>query len=79
MRLFFGIALMIIGIILGLYVGGWVCFIGGIVDVITEVRAENLVPLNVGIGVGKVFFAAFFGWLSCIVLLLPGYLMAKDA
>lgn len=60
------------GVVLGLYVGVWVCFIGGIIDLITEIRAENFEPVNIGWGIVKMMFACVCGWLSALVLILPG-------
>ena len=69
-------ALMIVGgAALGLYVGVWLCFIGGIVDVITEIRAEQLNALNVAIGIAKTMFAGLFGWLSAFAMIVPGMVL----
>ena len=68
-----GLIMCITGALLGLYVGVWVCFIGGIVDVITQVRAEHLSAVGVAIGIAKVMFAALGGWLSAILLIIPGW------
>lgn len=69
----FGVVMMVAGIALGLYAGIWWAFIGGIVDVITEVRAEQLSAMGVAIGVAKVLFSGVIGWLSAALLLVPGY------
>ena len=34
-----GWLLIVTGIVIGLYVGGWVCLVGGITDIVVEVRA----------------------------------------
>ncbi len=78
-KLITGIVLMVLGAILGLYVGLWVCFIGGIVDVIDQIRAENLEAMVVAWGIAKVIFAGFFGYLSAAVLMLPGYALIAMA
>jgi hypothetical protein len=75
MRQIIGFVLMVIGVVLGLYVGIWVCFVGGIVDVIMQIRAEHLQAGAVAWGVAKVVFATLFGWLSAFVLVIPGYTM----
>lgn len=67
-----GVLLIIGGIVLGLYVGVWVCFVGGIVQIIEQIRADNLIALQVGIGIAKMVFAGVAGWLSAIMLILPG-------
>lgn len=68
-----GFLMLVGGALLGLYVGVWVCFIGGIVDVITEVRAVTMVPMNIAIGIAKVMFSGFFGWLVAILICVPGF------
>ena len=72
MKIILGLLLIIIGIIVGLYVGVWLCLIGGIVQIITEVRAEHLNATNVGIGVARVLFASFCGWASALLCFIPG-------
>jgi len=59
-----GIATIVGGVGTGLYVGIWVCFVGGIVDLITQIQAEQVVALSVAWGVAKVLFAGFFGVLA---------------
>ena len=71
-----GIALMIAGAVTGLYFGVWWAFIGGIVDVIREVRATELSATAVALGVAKVFFAGAIGWASALALIVPGYAIA---
>ena len=67
-----GIGLMVGGVILGLYVGIWVCFVGGMVDVIEQVRAENLEAISLAWGIARVFLAGFFGGLSAIIPIAIG-------
>ena len=50
-----GIVMMIAGIVLGLYLGIWWAFIGGIVQVINEIRADDLSAINVAIGIFRFF------------------------
>lgn len=72
MKMLIGVLMVVAGVVLGLYVGGWICFIGGIVDVIQAIRAESLIAIDVAVGVGKVFFAGVAGWLSFALLGIPG-------
>ena len=72
-KMIIGIVLMVSGAMLGLYVGVWICFVGGIVDVIAQIRTEHLSAFGVAIGVSKVVLAGLFGWLSAIILIIPGY------
>ena len=79
MKLAIGLLLMFVGVCLGVYVGVWVCFIGGIVDLITEIRADDLAAPNVAFGIAKVMFAGVAGWLSAMGLILPGYVMVQSS
>ncbi len=70
-----GLLLIITGIILSFYVGVWVCFIGGLLEIIEAVRAEYLVTIDIAIGAAKMLFAGFCGGLSGYSCIIPGYLM----
>jgi hypothetical protein len=70
-----GIVLILVGIVLGLYVGVWLCFIGGSVQLIEEMRAEHLNAMGVAIGVTRIVLAGFLGCLSAIVCILPGWFL----
>lgn len=73
-----GVLLIIIGVCLGLYVGVWLMFIGGIVDVIEQVRADTLETMAVAFGVVKIFFAGCMGIGSGAVFACPGVLLLRD-
>lgn len=73
----FGYTLIIAGIILGIYMGLWVCLIGGIVDIARELNAaiqakSDLNGQAIGWGVVKIFFAGVVGWTSALLLIIPG-------
>jgi hypothetical protein len=74
-----GILLMIAGVAFGVYAGLWWAFIGGIVDVISAIRAPELVAMNIAIGVAKVIFAGVIGGVCGIVAVAPGYVLLKSA
>ena len=78
MKVILGLALMAVGIAFGLWAGIWWAFIGGIVDVIREIRAPELDAMNVGIGIAKVLFASLIGWAAGAVAALPGYALLKS-
>ena len=73
-----GFFMILSGIALGFYVGVWVCFVGGIVDVIQQIRAETLQAAAVAWGVAKIAFAGLFGWISSMFLIVPGYFIISD-
>lgn len=73
-----GVLLILAGVVVGLYAGVWWAFIGGIVDILNEVRAPELSSINVAIGVAKVVFSGFIGWVSGMLLMVPGVAMLQD-
>jgi hypothetical protein len=77
MREIVGILMIVAGFAFGMYAGIWWAFIGGIVDVITEVRAVHLDAMNVAIGIAKILFAGAIGWVAAMVLIVPGLVMCK--
>jgi len=72
-----GVLFIMTGLVVGAYVGIWWAFIGGIVDVITQVRADELEPLAVAIGVAKIIFSAFLGWCAAYIFIIPGAVFWK--
>lgn len=73
----FGLVLIVIGVIFGLYIGIGVCFIGGIIDIIEQIRATNLEPVRVAWGVAKIVFAGFFGVMSGGIIAFIGYVVME--
>lgn len=79
MKSVLGIILMVLGILVGLFVGLYVCFIGGIVDILNEIKRPGAVQaMSIAWGIAKIFLAGFAGWLSALLLIIPGYAMLKD-
>jgi len=68
-----GTILMIAGIILGLYIGLYLCFIGGIMGLITEIRAEELNNIKIIINIAKIIFAGTLGTLIFYFLAILGH------
>jgi len=77
MKAFFGLSLIFGGIILGVYVGVWVMFVGGIVQCIEQVRAENMQATILAYGILKIISAGFIGWGTAILLVIPGVAVLK--
>jgi len=70
-----GVFLIWAGVFLSCYVGIWLMFVGGTVDVIEQVRAKTLEAMAVAIGVAKVLFAGFIRRLTAVVFCFPGFLL----
>lgn len=66
-----GLLMILCGIVLGLYVGVWVCFVGGIVQVVSSVTPV-VIPMGIGIGILKIVGATIAGVISAFALIIPG-------
>jgi hypothetical protein len=83
MKALLGILLIVVGVLLGLYVGVWVCFIGGIVGLVNVlihlINHTQVTGMNVAVNIAKIIFAGLAGYLSALFLILPGFaLINKD-
>ncbi|MGW8177499.1 MAG: hypothetical protein ACWGQW_01715 [bacterium] len=47
---------------LGLYVGGWVMFIGGIVQIAEAIKSNPVSGIDIAVGAVRIFGASFVGW-----------------
>ena len=72
MKSWVGVIMILLGIVLGLYVGIWVMFIGGIVQIIHQIQAPHIEAMQVAIGVARILCASFVGVISAMVLVIPG-------
>ena len=57
-----GWVLIIGGVALGIYVGVWVMFIGGIVQLIDAVKATPVDALHTACGIARIIFSGLTGW-----------------
>ena len=75
---FIGVLLIIAGICLGLYLGVWVCFIGGIVQIIESCKATPVESLGIAIGICRFLVSGFVGWVSGMIVGLIGFVMVAS-
>ena len=75
MREVAGVLLVFLGIVLGLYIGGWVMFIGGIAGLIEIIQSNNFESMDIAKNVGKIVLASVVGGAVAQLLIIPGYLM----
>lgn len=75
MKTVFGVLLMLGGIALGLWLGLWVCFVGGIVQIIEQIKAPEVQALTVAWAIVKIVFAGLVGVLSAIFPIAIGQAM----
>ena len=72
MKKLLGVILIVCGILFAAYVGVWICFVGGIVQVIEAIRAVTLVPVDVAIGILKVICSGLAFSLTAFCFVIPG-------
>ena len=76
MKKVLGVILIILGVILGLYVGGWILFIGSvlnIIDLIADyVSTSTISMLSLIFNIFKIMVAGFTGYVSSLILVVPG-------
>ena len=72
-----GIILIVVGVVFGIWAGFVWAFVGGIIDVITVIRAPEMVAMDVAIGIAKIMFAGVIGGFAGLVLVIPGVAMLK--
>lgn len=78
MKKLLGLLMCIAGVCLGLYVGLYLCFVCGIIDLINQVRAPQLSASAVAWDIVRIMFAGFAGYVSAFVLLIPGMSLLND-
>lgn len=61
----------------GVYIGFWCCFIGGIIDIVKEVKQDDVEALVVAFGVVKIMFSTLAGFAVGVVGLLLSALVAS--
>lgn len=79
MKRVIGLVFIAAGVALGLYVGIWWAFIGGIVDILNELKAPTISELNVAVGLAKAVFAALIGWLAALFPVAMGVAILEDS
>jgi hypothetical protein len=62
LSLIIGIILFIAAILGGLYVGLWLCLVGGIVQIIEGAKATPIVAMDIAVGILRVVCTALAGW-----------------
>lgn len=78
MKFLLGCLMMLAGAALGVYVGVWWAFVGGIVDIYNGVVAVPPEITAAAFGVVKVVLAPLIGWLTAIVAIFPGFAVATS-
>ena len=69
--------LVTLSIALGVYVGFWVMFIGGIVQIVEAVKDVPVNAWGIGFGILRILGAGLVGWLTFLVTALVTWVIAK--
>lgn len=76
-----GALILLAGIGFGLYVGGWILFIGGIAQIIAALQVVPVVGTTIGIGIFKIVIASTIGmiifWI-CAAIGIPMLVIGND-
>ena len=73
-----GVAMIIGGVVFGLWAGLWWAFIGGIVQVVEAVKVDPVSALDIAFGIARVVFASVIGLWSAVLLVVPGVALVSD-
>lgn len=74
-----GILLIFLAIVAGLYVGVWLCLIGGIIQVIKGCTVDPIAYSEIAYGLLRFFLAGLCGWLTFGVLAGLGFALVNKA
>jgi hypothetical protein len=69
-----GVILMIAGVVIGVYLGIWWAFIGGIVDIIDAAKAADVSGMAIAMGAAKILFFELIGGVPGVIICGAGYL-----
>lgn len=78
MRQLIGSLLVVGGICLGLYIGIWWGFVGGIVAAVEAFKAPEVIPYDVAAAIARIFFCQFLGFAAGVLPVLVGAAMCQD-
>lgn len=84
MKIFMGLVFVAVGLFLGIWLGIFVCFIGGIVQIIQSLPHQALnsyVPVNaygIACGIARVLVSGVVGWLSGLLFVSLGVGLLSD-
>lgn len=79
MKTLLGLLLVILSIVFGLYVGFYLCLVGGIVGIIQHVKsAETISAVVIAFNLLRIMAVSLAGWLTFMILFLPGLALLKS-
>jgi hypothetical protein len=67
--------MILAGIVVGIYIGVWIMFIKGIVQIIEGAKYNPVNAIDIGFGIFRVLCSTVVGWLSTLLLVTPGFMI----
>lgn len=64
------VLLSIIGIVSAIYVGGYLMFIGGIIQIVNSITPV-IIAKGIAFGFARIFFAGLTTWIVAVLTLIP--------
>lgn len=76
MKKFIGIIIAILGIALGIYVGFWLMFVGGISQIINSINPVD--GFGIAIGIARIVFCEIGGFIAWLGIAIGSFIGLKD-
>ena len=76
MKKIIGILITIIGIVLGIYVGVWLMFIGGITQIVNSINPIN--GLGIAFGIARIVFCEIGGLIAWLGIAIGSVIGLSD-
>lgn len=76
MKKVIGILIAIVGIALGIYVGVWLMFVGGIVQIINSINPIN--GLGIDLGIARIIFCEVGGLIAWLGIAIGSVIGLED-
>ena len=76
MKQIIGILITIIGIVLGIYVGVWLMFIGGITQIVNSINPIN--GLGIAFGIARIVFCEIGGLIAWLGIAIGSVIGLSD-
>ena len=72
MKFIIGAIVIIFGVLLGLYLGGYICLYGGIIELVESAKMTPIDAPGIAFGIIRILGAAIVGWGSFFLVAMCG-------
>ena len=79
MKMIFGSVLLVLSVFLGVYVGFWLMFVGGIIQFVNVIQMHPIPGLGIAMAIVRILGATFAGFLSFGIILTTGLGLIKSS